>query len=70
MKIKNLKRNFSNYCKINKLKINSNQVSIIELLIKFYISCFEKSFFNFLKNKNKKLGFYLFGDVGVGKTML
>ena len=70
MKIKNLKKNFSNYCKINKLKINSNQVSIIELLVKFYISCFEKSFFNFLRNKNKKLGFYLFGDVGVGKTML
>jgi len=70
MKIKNLKKDFSNYCKINKLKINSNQISIIELLVKFYINCFEKSFFNFFKEKNKKLGFYLFGDVGVGKTML
>ncbi|MDA7769734.1 cell division protein ZapE [Candidatus Pelagibacter sp.] len=70
MKIKNLKKKFSNYCKINKLKINSNQINIIELLIKFYINCFEKSFFDFFKNKNKKLGFYLFGDVGVGKTML
>ena len=70
MKIKNLKKKFSNYCKINKLKINSNQISIIELLVKFYINCFEKSFFNFFKEKNKKLGFYLFGDVGVGKTML
>lgn len=70
MKIKNLKKKFSNYCKVNKLKINSNQINIIELLIKFYISCFEKSFFNFFKDKNKKLGFYLFGDVGVGKTML
>ena len=70
MKIKNLKKKFSSYCKINKLKINSNQISIIELLVKFYINCFEKSFFNFFKEKNKKLGFYLFGDVGVGKTML
>ena len=70
MKIKNLKKDFSNYCKINKLKINSNQINIIELLIEFYISCFEKPFFNFFKDKNKKLGFYLFGDVGVGKTML
>ena len=70
MKIKNLKKKFSSYCKINKLKINSNQINIIELLVKFYINCFEKSFFNFFKEKNKKLGFYLFGDVGVGKTML
>ena len=70
MTIKNLKKDFSNYCKVNKLKINNNQISIIELLIKFYISCFEKFFFDFFKDKNKKLGFYLFGDVGVGKTML
>ena len=70
MTIKNLKKDFSNYCKINKFKINNNQIRIIELLVKFYISCFEKSFFSFFKNKNKKLGFYLFGDVGVGKTML
>ena len=70
MTIKNLKEDFSNYCKINKLKINNNQIKVIELLIKFYISCFEKSFFSFFKNKKKNLGFYLFGDVGVGKTML
>jgi len=70
MKIKNLKKKFSNYCKVNKLKINNNQIRVIELLIKFYINCSNKSFFNFFKSKNKKLGFYLFGDVGVGKTML
>jgi cell division protein ZapE len=70
MTIKNLKKDFSNYCKINKFKINNNQIKIIELLVKFYINCFDKSFFSFFKNKNKKLGFYLFGDVGVGKTML
>ena len=70
MTIENLKENFFDYCKINKLKINSNQVRVIELLVKFYISCFKKSFFSFYQNKNKKLGFYLFGEVGVGKTML
>jgi len=70
MKIKNLKKKFSNYCKVNKLKINNNQIRVIELLIEFYINCSNKSFFNFFKSKNKKLGFYLFGDVGVGKTML
>ena len=70
MIIKSLKVNFYNYCKINKLEINNNQIRVIELLVKFYISCFKKSFFSFYQNKNKKLGFYLFGEVGVGKTML
>jgi len=70
MIIKSLKVNFYNYCKINKLEINNNQIRVIELLIRFYTTCFEKSFFSFFKKKNKKLGFYLFGDVGVGKTML
>ena len=70
MIIKSLKENFYNYCKINKLEINNKQIRVIELLIKFYIICFEKSFFSFFKKKNKKLGFYLSGDVGVGKTML
>jgi len=70
MKIKNLKSNFLNYCKDNKFKINKNQINVVDLLIKFYIDCFKKSFFLKFINKKKKLGFYLFGDVGVGKTML
>ena len=70
MKIKNLKSNFINYCKDNKFKINNNQINVVDLLIKFYIDCFKKSFFLKFISKKKKLGFYLFGDVGVGKTML
>jgi len=70
MKIKNLKSNFLNYCKDNKFKINKNQINVVDLLIKFYIDCFKKSFFLKFISKKKKLGFYLFGDVGVGKTML
>jgi len=70
MKIKNLKSNFINYCKDNKFKINKNQINVVDLLIKFYIDCFKKSFFLKFISKKKKLGFYLFGDVGVGKTML
>ena len=70
MKIKNLKSNFLNYCKDNKFKINNNQINVVDLLIKFYINCFKKYFFLEFLSKKKKLGFYLFGDVGVGKTML
>ena len=70
MKIKNLKSNFLNYCKENKFKINNNQINVVDLLIKFYIDCFKKTFFLKFFSKKKRLGFYLFGDVGVGKTML
>ena len=70
MTIKNLKEEFSNYCKNNKLEINKNHIRVIKLLSQFYISCFDRSFLNFFRKKNKKLGFYLFGDVGVGKTMI
>ena len=70
MTIKNLKEEFSNYCKHNKLEINRYQIRVIKLLNKFYINCFEKSFLSLFKKKNKKLGFYLVGDVGVGKTMI
>jgi len=66
-----LKKNFLQYCSKNKLKINDNQIEIIDLLIKFKNNCFSENFFSgFFRKKTKKIGFYLFGDVGVGKTML
>ena len=67
----NLKKLFLNNCSKNKLEVNKNQIRIIELLIKFYKENFEKSFLkNLIRKKIDKQGFYLAGDVGVGKTML
>ena len=67
----NFKKLFIIYCTNKKLEINDNQVKIIELLAKYHDKNFNKSFFNnLIFKKNEKLGFYLFGDVGVGKTML
>ena len=69
--MKNFKSNFLKYCSVNKLKINNNQIEVIGLLKIFYNNCFKKYFFlRFFKKKSKILGFYLSGDVGVGKTML
>ena len=44
----------------------------MELLIDFYSNnLISKNIFSkFLNKKSEKLGFYLFGDVGVGKTMI
>ena len=71
MLMKGLKKNFLKYCSDNKLKINESQIEVVHLLNKFENNNLNKNFFSTLfKKKTKILGFYLFGDVGVGKTML
>ena len=67
----NMNKLFLNYCKKNNLEVNPNQVDLIEELNQFYNLNFNKSLLKkiFLK-KNTKPGFYLQGDVGVGKTMI
>ena len=52
----------------NKYEVNSEQTEIIYLLEKFLNN--KKSFFNRFFKKKEKLCFYLYGKVGVGKTML
>ena len=67
----NLKKLFSEYCKDKNLEINENQIKIVESISKFYQSNFKSfSLLNFFSKRSKKLGFYLQGDVGVGKTMI
>ena len=67
----NLNQLFLNHCKDNQYEINQNQLVIISNLFKFYSKNNQKNFFKkILKKKNKKIGFYLSGGVGVGKTMI
>ncbi len=67
----NFKKLFLNQCREKKLDINKSQINVIESLNKFYQLNFTNSFLSdlFFKKKTKQ-GFYLYGDVGVGKTML
>ena len=67
----NFKKLFLHHCNIKNLEINESQIIIIECINKFYQKNFHHSFLLnlFLKKDNKK-GFYLQGDVGVGKTMI
>ena len=67
-----MKKKFIDYCISNKFEQNSKQIETLELLINFYSdNLISKNIFSkFLNKKNEKLGFYLFGDVGVGKTMI
>jgi len=67
----NLNKLFLNYCKKKNLEVNPNQVNLIDELNHFYNLNFNKSFLKkIFYKKNFKPGFYLQGDVGVGKTMI
>ena len=67
----NLKKLFLDHCKINKYEINQNQLNIIKNIKNFYLENFNSKIFSkIFKKNNNKLGFYLVGDVGVGKTMI
>ena len=68
MSIKSFKDSFIKFCEKNKFEKNVNQLKIIDLLISF-INPRSNFFHLFFKSKDKKC-FYLFGGVGVGKTMI
>ena len=62
-----LTQSFLKFCKINKFEINPKQEEIIVMLENFIFS--KKNILNIFK-KEEKFCFYLYGGVGVGKTML
>ncbi len=67
----NLKNSFLKFCEEKEYEINKNQISIIKKLREFYSLNFEQSYIKKLfKGNNIKLGFYLVGDIGVGKSMI
>ena len=67
----NLKKLFLEHCEVSQFEINQNQLTIINNLKNYYTKNFNQSLLNKIFNKeNYKLGFYLLGDVGVGKTMI
>ena len=63
-----LQDSFKEFCKINKLEVNAQQVKIISSLEKFLDN--RKTILSRFIKKKEKLCFYLYGEVGVGKTML
>ena len=64
----NLQNSFKEFCKQNNFEVNTQQKEIINLLVRFINN--KETFFNRFLKKKSKLCFYLYGKVGVGKTML
>ena len=68
--LKNLEEKFTLYCKSENLEVNQNQITVIKKLQEYYKKNFSSYLFNFFSKKSSKKAFYLYGDVGVGKTMI
>tara|TARA_B100000287_G_scaffold332718_1_gene317797 strand:- start:257 stop:1315 length:1059 start_codon:yes stop_codon:yes gene_type:complete len=68
--LKNLEEKFSFYCNSENLEINHNQILVIKKLQDFHKENFKSSILNFFTKESSKKGFYLYGGVGVGKTMI
>ena len=68
--VKNIQKAFISYCNSQQLEVNLNQTDIIDKLEKYYQNNFQSYFSKLFSKKSFKKGFYLYGDVGVGKTMI
>ena len=67
----NLIKLFLDHCEKKQYEINQSQIKIINNLNDYYVSNFNQSFINkIFQKKGYKLGYYLVGEVGVGKTMI
>ncbi len=70
--MKSFKQFFSSFCNKNSIKKNSEQLDLVEKLDEFQaILSDDKTLLKKLFSKSPdKFGYYIYGDVGVGKTML
>jgi len=68
--VKNIQKAFISYCNSQQLEVNLNQTDIIDKLEKYYQHNFQSYFSKLFSKRSFKKGFYLYGDVGVGKTMI
>ena len=68
--VKNLEKDFKEYCINNNLEINKNQIEVIKKLENFSKNNFKPFLYKLFSTNSNQKAFYLFGDVGVGKTML
>ena len=67
---KNFEKEFLFYCEKQDLEVNANQITVIKKLEDYYHTNYKSFFSKIFSKKKYKKGFYLYGGVGVGKTMI
>ncbi len=65
-----LEKEFISYCENQDLEVNSNQIAVIKKLEEYHHTNFKSFFSKLFSKQQSKKGFYLYGGVGVGKTMI
>jgi len=68
--VKNLEIQFNKFCNNNNLEINNFQVEVIKKLKIYSRNNFKSFLLKIFSKEYRFKSFYLFGDVGVGKTMI
>ena len=68
--LNDLEDKFNLYCSSKNFEINQNQILVIKKLQEYYKENFKSFISKFFSKGYSKKGFYLYGDVGVGKTMI
>ena len=68
--LKSLEEKFCVYCNSKNLEINQNQLNVIKKLQDYNQKNFKSFYYYFFFKEPSKKSFYLYGDVGVGKTMI
>jgi len=68
--IKKFQKEFISYCNNQQLEVNLNQIQVVKKLEQYYQVNFESYFSKLFSKKLPQKGFYFYGDVGLGKTMI
>ena len=63
-------KEFISHCKKQNLEINSSQIDLVKKLQEYHQGNFQSLISKIFKSQSFKKGFYLYGDVGVGKSMI
>ena len=63
-------KEFISFCEDQDLELNINQIKVIKKLEQYYRINFKTFFSKLFSKKSSQKAFYLYGDVGVGKTMI
>ena len=67
---KKFEKEFISYCENQNLEVNPNQIKVIKKLDNYHNSNYKSFFLKLFSKQKTKKGFYLYGGVGVGKTMI
>jgi len=67
---KSFEKEFLSFCENQDLEVNKKQITVIKKLEEYYQINFKSFLSKLFSKKLSKKCFYLYGDVGVGKTLI